>query len=183
MTQSGTLWQPRGVGCEWGGRFKKEGRYIYIYIYVKLWLICIVLWQKPIQPYKPIILQLKKKIISKVNYTYEAYIIPRRSLNKSKFKENVEKIQYEKYMKNILGTFNLSLGLRWKWGHAPSISPQHNTSIYISRRILAWMNHGYNRVKPKTDLTSIFQTLEARNVNSHIKILSFLRGTPWQSSD
>ena len=46
----GTLWQPRGVG----GRFKREGTYIY------LWLIPIDIWQKPTQYCKAIIFQLKQ---------------------------------------------------------------------------------------------------------------------------
>ena len=43
----------------------QEGRdiyiyiYIYIYIHTYLWLTCIVVWQKPIQHCKAIILQLK----------------------------------------------------------------------------------------------------------------------------
>ena len=50
------LWQPRGVGCEWEveGRFKREGTYIYIY----LWLI-----YDRNQHNIVIILQLKKKTI------------------------------------------------------------------------------------------------------------------------
>ena len=36
-----------------GGRFKRKGPYVY------LWLIHIVVWQKPTQHYKAIILQLK----------------------------------------------------------------------------------------------------------------------------
>ena len=28
-----------GMGSEMGGRFKREGRYIYIYIYTHLWLV------------------------------------------------------------------------------------------------------------------------------------------------
>ena len=39
-----------------GGRFKKEGTYVY------LWLIQVVVWRKPTQPGKAIILQLKKSI-------------------------------------------------------------------------------------------------------------------------
>ena len=39
-----------------GGRFKREGMYIY------LWLNHVVVWQKPIQHCKAIILQLKKKV-------------------------------------------------------------------------------------------------------------------------
>ena len=42
-----------GVGG--GGRFKREGTYVY------LWLIHITVWQKPTQHYKAIILQLKIK--------------------------------------------------------------------------------------------------------------------------
>ena len=40
---------------EMGGRFKREGTYIY------LWLIHVDVWQKPTQFYKAIILQLKNK--------------------------------------------------------------------------------------------------------------------------
>ena len=39
-----------------GGRFKREGMYIY------LWLNHVVVWQKPIQHCKAIILQLKIEI-------------------------------------------------------------------------------------------------------------------------
>ena len=41
------------MGYEVGGRFKKEGTYVY------LWLIHINVWQGPTQRYKAIILQLK----------------------------------------------------------------------------------------------------------------------------
>ena len=41
------------MGWEVGGRFKREGTYVY------LWLIHGDVWQKPIQYYKVIILQLK----------------------------------------------------------------------------------------------------------------------------
>ena len=52
--QPGALWQPRGVGWgEVGGRFKREGIYVY------LWLIHIAIWQKPTQHCKAIIFQLK----------------------------------------------------------------------------------------------------------------------------
>jgi len=44
-------------GWEVGGRFKKEGTYIY------LWLIHVDGWQKPILFCKAIILQLKIKYI------------------------------------------------------------------------------------------------------------------------
>ena len=46
----GALWQPRGVG----GRFKREGTYVY------LWLIHVDVWQNPTQSCKAIILQLKR---------------------------------------------------------------------------------------------------------------------------
>ena len=45
--------QPRGVGWEVGGRFKKEATYEY------LWLIRGDAWQKPTQYFKAIMLQLK----------------------------------------------------------------------------------------------------------------------------
>ena len=50
-TQTGALYQPRGVG--WGGRFKREGTYVH------LWLIHTDVWQKPTQEGKAIILPLK----------------------------------------------------------------------------------------------------------------------------
>ena len=57
-TQTGALYQPRGVG--WGGRFKREGTYVY------LWLIHADVWQKSTQYCRVIILQLKiKKLIIK----------------------------------------------------------------------------------------------------------------------
>ena len=42
-------------GWEVGGRFKREGTYVY------LWLIHVDVWQKPTQYCKAIIFQLKKK--------------------------------------------------------------------------------------------------------------------------
>ena len=42
----------RGVGCGGGGRLKRGGVYIHI---------CIVVWQKPTQHCKAIVLQLEKK--------------------------------------------------------------------------------------------------------------------------
>ena len=44
-----------------GGRRKKEVVYIYIYIYIKLWLICVVIQQKPTQHCKVTFLELKNK--------------------------------------------------------------------------------------------------------------------------
>ena len=44
-----------GLGWEVGGKFKKEGTYVY------LWLIHVDVWQKPKQYCKAIILQLKLK--------------------------------------------------------------------------------------------------------------------------
>ena len=55
-----------GLGWGVGGRFKREGTYIY------LWLIYVVAWQKPTQHCKAIILQLKinlKKTENKVCLT------------------------------------------------------------------------------------------------------------------
>ena len=51
--QPSALWQPRGVKCGGGGRFKREETCVY------LWLIHVAIWQKPIQHCKAIILQLK----------------------------------------------------------------------------------------------------------------------------
>ena len=52
-TQTGALYQPRGV--RWGGRFKREGTYVY------LWLMHVDVWQKTTEFCKAIILQFKKK--------------------------------------------------------------------------------------------------------------------------
>ena len=52
-TQTGALYHPRGV--EWGGRFKREGKYVY------LWLIHAKVQQKTTKFCKAIILQLKNK--------------------------------------------------------------------------------------------------------------------------
>ena len=59
--QPGALWQPRGVGWGWvRWRFKTEGTHVY------LWLIHIVVWQKPTEHCKEIILWLK------INFTKSA---------------------------------------------------------------------------------------------------------------
>ena len=47
------------MGWEVGGRFKREGKYVY------LWLIQVDIWQKPTQYCKAIILLLKIKKIQK----------------------------------------------------------------------------------------------------------------------
>ena len=47
-----------GTRREMGGRFRREGTYVY------LWLIHVEVWLKPVQFCKAIILQLKKKIIA-----------------------------------------------------------------------------------------------------------------------
>ena len=57
-TQTGALNQPRGVG--WGGRFKREGTYVY------LWLIHVDVWKKPTKFCKAIILQLREKKKAKI---------------------------------------------------------------------------------------------------------------------
>ena len=53
-----SMCQPRGVewGGRWGGRFKREETYVY------LWLTHVEVWQKTTKFCKVIILQLKKKI-------------------------------------------------------------------------------------------------------------------------
>ena len=55
LTQTGALYKPRGVG--WGGRFKREG------IYVCLWLIHVEVRQKTTKFCQSIILQLKNTLI------------------------------------------------------------------------------------------------------------------------
>ena len=52
--KASALWQPRRVG--WGGRFKWEGTYVY------LWLIHADVWQKYHSIAKKIILQLKTNL-------------------------------------------------------------------------------------------------------------------------
>ena len=47
------------MGREMGGSFKKKGTYVY------LWLIHVVVWQKPTKLCKAIIFQLKNKLIKK----------------------------------------------------------------------------------------------------------------------
>ena len=51
--QGSVTTQRRGMGQEVGGRFRREGTY------VDLWLIHVDVWQKPTQHCKEIILQLK----------------------------------------------------------------------------------------------------------------------------
>ena len=53
-SKAGALWQLTGVGC--GGRFKREGTYMYGWL-----LIHVDVWQKPSQYCKATILQLKIK--------------------------------------------------------------------------------------------------------------------------
>ena len=47
------------MGKELGGRFKREGTYVY------LWLIHVDVWQKPTKFCKAVILQLKKNELRK----------------------------------------------------------------------------------------------------------------------
>ena len=50
------------MGREIGGRFRREGTYVY------LWLVHVDVWQKPTQYFKAIILQLKiNKYIIKID--------------------------------------------------------------------------------------------------------------------
>ena len=57
--QTGALYQPKGggMGRVMGGKFKREGTYVY------LWLIHGDIWQKTTKFCKAIILQLKNKLI------------------------------------------------------------------------------------------------------------------------
>ena len=60
-TQRGT------IGWEVGGRFKREGTYVYP------WLIDVDVWQTPTQYYKAIILQLKMNTFFKKKRTFHVY--------------------------------------------------------------------------------------------------------------
>ena len=64
--QSGVPWWPGGVDWGWWRRLKKEGTYIY------LWLIQVIVWQKPIQHCKAIILQLK--LLKRMDFICVFYI-------------------------------------------------------------------------------------------------------------
>ena len=57
-TQTGALYQPRGVGWGGGQEGGSGGRE-----YVYLWLIHVDIWQKTTKFYKAIILQFKKILI------------------------------------------------------------------------------------------------------------------------
>ena len=73
---------------EVGGRFKREGTYVY------LWLICADIWQKPAQYCKEIILQLK---INKVKILHLKHLIF--NLWKVKDKERILKeVSLKKYL-------------------------------------------------------------------------------------
>ena len=54
------------MGREMGGRFKREGTYVY------LWLIHVDVWQKTTKFCKAIILQLKKEIKKKIGLRIQA---------------------------------------------------------------------------------------------------------------
>ena len=59
-TQTGALYQPRGMGWEGDGwEVQREGTYVY------LWLIHVDVWQETAKFCKEIILQLKNKLINK----------------------------------------------------------------------------------------------------------------------
>ena len=66
------FYQPSGVGWgeEMGGKFKKEGTYVY------LWLIHDDVWHKPTQYCKAIILQLKITILKKMLESPVCYHLP-----------------------------------------------------------------------------------------------------------
>ena len=53
------------MGREVGGRFKREGTYVY------LWLIHVDVWQKPTQYCRAIILQLKINELKKKVYSVQ----------------------------------------------------------------------------------------------------------------
>ena len=65
-TQIGALYQPRGVGGvgrEVGGKFKREGRYVH------LWVIHVDVWYKRTKFCKAIILQFKNKLRKSLRFT------------------------------------------------------------------------------------------------------------------
>ena len=72
-TQTGALYQPRGMGWggKWEGGFKREGIYVY------LWLIHVEVLQKTTEFYKAIILQLNNKLIT------QEHVIVRNNSEKS----------------------------------------------------------------------------------------------------
>ena len=78
------------MGREVGGRFQREGTYVY------LGLICVDAWQKPTQFCKAIILQLKNNLKNK-----------ERNLKNFKFKKlyqvklKEDRVQYEKEDLNL----------------------------------------------------------------------------------
>ena len=73
------------MGGERGRRFKREGRYIYIY--TQLWLIRVDVWQRPIQYCKAIILQLK------INFKKLKNLNLKKLKNSHSGKEELHKVQ------------------------------------------------------------------------------------------
>ena len=124
--QSSALWLPRGVGMGWevGGRFKREGPYVY------LWLTPVDVWQKTTQHCKAFMLQLKKKKLKQNNVSNG---LMRNVLSwriwcntclfifdffKSSGKYQFH-IKYHCFIGALLGgsVQRLSLVLKWRWVH------------------------------------------------------------------
>ena len=57
--------QKDGIGWDVGGKFKRKGTYVY------LWLTHVDVWQRPTQYCKAIILQLKISKLKKKKNTHE----------------------------------------------------------------------------------------------------------------
>ena len=60
------------MGREMGGRFKREGTYVY------LWLIHVDIWRKTTKLCKAIILQLKdirQRILSQIGFDHEQFVL------------------------------------------------------------------------------------------------------------
>ena len=80
MSQGAQIWcsvTTSGVG--WGGRFKREGTSVY------LWLVHANVWQKPTQCWKAVILQLKIKADAWIRKLWYIYTMEYYSAIKKKF--------------------------------------------------------------------------------------------------
>ena len=75
------------MGREMGGRFKREGTYVY------LWLIHVDIWQKPTELCKTIILQLKKNYNEMLPHTHKNDYEKFNILSLCKCCKDVEKLE------------------------------------------------------------------------------------------
>ena len=108
-THCHTLWQPKGVVWRWemGGKFKREGTYVY------LWLIHVDVWQKPMQHYKVIILQLKRTFVKKIRSDWNCHSSwPTRVWNRTEQKSMEHEQEHEAGGGLGIETWHLSV-LKW----------------------------------------------------------------------